>query len=164
MWTGHRYICVPHILTPPATSLPTPSLWVVPEHQLWVPCFKHRTCTGHLSADGWIRKLWYLYGMVLIWCYGILLSYKKECTWVSSNEVDETGAHYTEWSKSERKRQILHINAYIWNLEGWYQWSYMQGSKGDTEVKNRILDSEGEGEGGMTWENSFETCTFSRVK
>ena len=27
---------------------------------------------------------------------GILLSYKKEHTGVSSNEVDETGAYYTE--------------------------------------------------------------------
>ena len=40
---------------------------------------------------------------------GILLSYKKEYIWVSSNEVDETGAYFTEWSKSERERQILYI-------------------------------------------------------
>ena len=46
---------------------------------------------------------------------GVLLSYKKERIWVSSNEVDETGAYYTEWSKSERKTPTLHINAYIWN-------------------------------------------------
>ena len=31
---------------------------------------------------------------------------KKECVWVSSNEVDETGAYYTEWSKSERETPI----------------------------------------------------------
>ena len=42
---------------------------------------------------------------------GILLSYKKESIWVSSNEVDEPGAYYTEWSKSGRERQILYINA-----------------------------------------------------
>ena len=36
--------------------------------------------------------------------YGILLSYKKEHIWVSSNDVDEARAHYTEWSKSERER------------------------------------------------------------
>ena len=48
---------------------------------------------------------------------GILLSYKKEHTWVSSNGVDETGAYYTEWSESEREIQILYINTYIWNLE-----------------------------------------------
>ena len=44
---------------------------------------------------------------------GILLNYKKEHVWVSSNEVDETGACYTELSKSERETQKLYINAYI---------------------------------------------------
>ena len=34
----------------------------------------------------------------------------------------------------------------------------MQDSKRDTDVKNRLLDSVGEGEGGMIWENSIETC------
>ena len=42
----------------------------------------------------------------------ILLSYKKECIWVSFNEVDETGAYYTEWSELERETQILYINIY----------------------------------------------------
>ena len=37
----------------------------------------------------------------------------------------------------------------------------MQGSKRDTDVKNRLLDSVGEGEGGMIWENSIETCLFN---
>ena len=40
----------------------------------------------------------------------------------------------------------------------------MQVSKGDTDVKNRLLDSVGEGEGGMIWENSTETCTLPCVK
>ena len=35
---------------------------------------------------------------------GILLSHKKKCIWVSSNEVDEPRAYYTEWSKSETER------------------------------------------------------------
>ena len=51
----------------------------------------------------------------------------------------------TQWSKSERERQMLYINAYIWNLERWYWWSYMQGSKGNTDVKSRLLDSVEEG-------------------
>ena len=50
---------------------------------------------------------------------GVLLSYQKECIWISSNEVDETGAYYTEWSKSERKTPIQCVNAYVWNLERW---------------------------------------------
>ena len=40
----------------------------------------------------------------------------------------------------------------------------MQNRKRDTDVQNRILDSVGEGEGGMFWENSIETCILSRVK
>ena len=34
----------------------------------------------------------------------------------------------------------------------------MQDSKRDTDGKNRLLDSVGQGEGGMTWENGTETC------
>ena len=37
---------------------------------------------------------------------GILLSHKKEYIWVISNQVDELRAYYTEWSKSEREKQI----------------------------------------------------------
>ena len=40
----------------------------------------------------------------------------------------------------------------------------MQDSKRDTDVQNRLLDSVGEGEGGMFRENSIETCILSSVK
>ena len=43
---------------------------------------------------------------------GILLSYLKECIWISSKEVDKTGTYYIEWSKSERKTPyniLMHI-------------------------------------------------------
>ena len=40
----------------------------------------------------------------------------------------------------------------------------MQDSKRDIDVKNRLLDSVGEGEGGMIWENSIETCILPYVK
>ena len=33
------------------------------------------------------------------------------------SEVDEHRTCYTEWSKSEKEKQTLYINAYIWNLE-----------------------------------------------
>ena len=44
-------------------------------------------------------------------CYRILLSHKKEHIWVSPNEVDEPRAYYTEWSKSEREKQISYTDA-----------------------------------------------------
>ena len=40
----------------------------------------------------------------------------------------------------------------------------MQNRNRDTDVQNRLLDSVGEGEGGMFRENSIETCILSRVK
>ena len=40
----------------------------------------------------------------------------------------------------------------------------MQNRKRDTDVQNRLLDSVGEGEGGMFCEYSIETSILSRVK
>ena len=34
----------------------------------------------------------------------------------------------------------------------------------DTDVQNSLLDSVGEGEGGMVWENGIETCIKSYMK
>ena len=40
----------------------------------------------------------------------------------------------------------------------------MQNRKRDTDVQNILLDSGGEGEGGIFRENSIETCILSMVK
>jgi len=34
-----------------------------------------------------------------------------------------------------RKREISYINAYIWNLEKWYWWTYLQGRNRDANVE-----------------------------
>ena len=39
----------------------------------------------------------------------------------------------------------------------------MQGTKKDTDVKNRLLDPVEGGKGGMIWENSIETCILPYV-
>ena len=40
----------------------------------------------------------------------------------------------------------------------------MRASKRDTDVQNSLMDSVGEGEGGMIWENGIETCIISYKK
>ena len=40
----------------------------------------------------------------------------------------------------------------------------MRDSKRDTDVWNSLLDSVGEGEGGVIWENGIETCIISFKK
>ena len=39
----------------------------------------------------------------------------------------------------------------------------MQDRERDTDVYNGLLDSEGEGEGGMIWENDIRTCILSLI-
>ena len=73
----------------------------------------------------------------------MLLSYKKECSWVSFNEVDEPRAYYIQWSKSEREKQISYISACTWNLKRWCWLTYLQGSSGDADIKNRLVDTVG---------------------
>ena len=83
---------------------------------------------------------------------------------IIQSEVSQKEKHQKKKKrKKERKTRIQYINAYIWNLERWQRWPYMWDSKRDIYVKNRLLDSVGEGEGGMIWENSIETCILPYV-
>ena len=40
----------------------------------------------------------------------------------------------------------------------------MRASKRDADVMDRLLDSVGEGEGGMIWQNGTEICIISYMK
>ena len=46
------------------------------------------------------------------------------------------------------KNEILHFNTYVWNLERWYWWTYVQGNNGDTDRENRSVDT---GQGRRGW-------------
>ena len=84
------------------------------------------------SIDEWIN-MWYI--------YTILLSHKKEWNWVTCGDVDGPRDCHTEWSKSEREKQISYINAYMWNLEKWYRWTRLQGRNRDTDVEDKCMDT-----------------------
>ena len=110
-----------------------------------------------MSIDRWMNKDYVVYTHTHTHTHthnGILLSYKKECIWVSSNEVHEPRVYIQalhsiiEWSNSEREK-ISYINEYIWNLKWWHWWTYLQGSKGDADIENKLVETLGEGEGGM---------------
>ena len=63
----------------------------------------------------------------------------------------------------ERERQIQYINEYIWNLERWYRWTYLQGN-GNADIVNILVDTVGGGENRMNWDSSVETYTLPYVK
>ena len=51
--------------------------------------------------------------------HGVTNSQTWLSDWTKLNELDETGAYYMPWSKSERKPPKQCINTYLWNLERW---------------------------------------------
>ena len=78
--------------------------------------------------------------------------------------VDEPRACDTEWNQLEREKQISYINTYIWNLEKWYWWIYLQVRNRDADIENRLVDTTGEGEGRINWEGSIEMYASLYVK
>ena len=98
------------------------------------------------------------------------------CIWWNITQPSkETKLDHLQWCgwtyslsyrvKSERQKQILHINAYIWILEKWYWWTYLQGRNRDADVENRLVDMViGRGESGTNWGSSIDMYTLPCVK
>ena len=97
---------------------------------------------GYRSCD---THMWYIYN-------GILPSYKKE--WINPCELDEARACYKEQSKSGRK-EILYTNTHLWILEKLYWRNYLQGRNTDTDIEDRLVDTEDDGEGGTDWQRPW---------
>ena len=63
--------------------------------------------------------------------------------------MDEAGAYYTEWSKSEKERQILYINAYIYmEFRKMVLMNLFVGQNRDADKEKGLVGTAGEGEGG----------------
>ena len=95
-----------------------------------------------------------------IWLHEYIILY----SWVSRSEVNELGACYTEWSKSEREKQVSYMNAYVWNLEKWCWWTHLHRRNGDTGVENTLMDTSRQGEVKTNWESSIGIYTLLCVK
>ena len=100
----------------------------------------------------------------------ILLSHKTERNWVICRNADGPRVCHTQWSKSEREKQISYINTYMWNLEKWYRWTGLQGRNRDTDVENKRMDTKwgetggSDGGGGMNWEIGIDIYTLICIK
>ena len=97
-----------------------------------------------MPIDGWIKKMWYIYTVE----YYSAIKRNKIGSFVETWMDLET---HTEWSKSEREKQISYISAYMWNLEKWYRWTGLQGRNWDTDVDNKCMYTKGgkpRGDGG----------------
>ena len=75
--------------------------------------------------------------------YNALLSQKKECEsvimrWMNLEPLVQSEA-------SQKEKNTKYINTYIRTWERWYWWPHSQGSTGDADVKNRLMNNVGSG-------------------
>ena len=79
---------------------------------------------------------------------GMLLSHKKEWNNAICSDMGGPRDCHTEWSKSDRERQISYDITYMWNLKKWYKWTYLKNRNRVTDVENKLMVTkreEGEG-------------------
>ena len=102
----------------------------------------------------WIKSLWYIYTMEY---YSVIKRNTFESVlmrWMNLDPIIQS-----EVSQKE-KDKISYSNTYIWNLEEWYWRTYLQGSTGETDIENRLIDM-GKGEERVrcmervTWKSAF---------
>ena len=65
----------------------------------------------NISTDEWIKKMWYIYAMQY---YSAM---KKEWNNAICSNMDGPRDCHTEWSKSDREREISYDITYLQNLK-----------------------------------------------
>ena len=109
-------------------------------------------CSIVWSQGVWFLQLRFFPSRLLclfgVFCVSIqILNHKKEWNPAICRDVDGPRDCHTEWSKSEREKQISYINTYTWILEKWYSITGLQGRNRDTDVENKRMDTKGEKQG-----------------
>ena len=106
------------------------------------------------STDEWIHTLWFLYTMKYYSAIKKNAFQSVLMMWLNLEPMTQSEA-----SQKEKDKYCIFMHAYLWNLERWYWWTYLQGSNGDTDLENTFIDlGVGvEGEGGTNGESSVET-------
>ena len=72
--------------------------------------------------------------------------------------------YHTEWSKSDRGKQIYDF-IYMWTLkQKGYRWTYIQNRNRATDVENKHLVTRSKRRGGINWKIGTNTYTLLYIK
>ena len=93
-----------------------------------------------MSTDRWMDKE----DMGLYIYSGILFNHRKEWNKGITSNTNGPRDYHTEWSKSDRERQILYDITYMWNLKRWYKLTCLQNGNRLTDFKNKFTATKGE--------------------
>ena len=115
---------------------------------------KHPKCP---STEEQTKEMWYLYTME---CYSAI----KKNTFESVLMRWMKPEPFIQSKVSQKEKHQYSILTHIYEIQKDGNDNCMRESKRDTDVQNGLLDSVGEGEGGMIWENDIETCILSCKK
>ena len=86
--------------------------------------------------------------MVYIYTMEYYLPIKKEWNNAICSNMDGPRDCHTEWSKSDRERQIPYDITYMWNLKNGYKWTDLQDRSTVTDAENKLMVTGGKvGEG-----------------
>ena len=59
--------------------------------------------------------------------------------------MDGPRDYHTKWNKSDRERQISYDIIYMWHLQKWYKWTYLQSQKQTHRLRKGTYGFGGEG-------------------
>ena len=85
------------------------------------------------STAEWIKKLWYIYT-------------REYYSAIRRNAFESVLMRWMNWEPiiwsgvSQKEKDKYSILTYIWNLENWYWRVYLQGSDGETDIQNTLMD------------------------
>ena len=65
--------------------------------------------------------------------------------------------------KSKREKQMSCSITYMWSLEKWYRWTYLQSRNGVTDIQDKLMVPQG-GKSGMNWETWTDLYTLVHIK
>ena len=101
--------------------------------------WQQRNCP---PTEKWIKTMWYIYMMEY---YSVVK--RNEIGSFVETWMDWETVTQSELSQKEKDKYHTYIYTYMWVyvLEKWHRWSYLQSRNRDTDVENKCIDTKGKG-------------------